>query len=126
VIQLDILPTAIAAAGGTVDPSWKLDGVNLIPYLTGENPSKPHESLYWRIGKQWAIRHGDYKLVASSTDNYQPMLFNLAEDIGEAKDLAQKNPDMVKELRAIYDKWNAEQMEPLWVMAKSPASGAAD
>src|SRR5207244_3484464 len=35
--NLDILPTAIAAAGGTIDPAWKLDGVNLLPYLTGKN-----------------------------------------------------------------------------------------
>ena len=37
IIQLDILPTALAAAGGKVDPAWKLDGVDLLPYLTGKN-----------------------------------------------------------------------------------------
>src|SRR5580704_11039913 len=34
IIQLDILPTVITAAGGTVEPAWKLDGVNLLPYVT--------------------------------------------------------------------------------------------
>lgn len=58
VIQLDILPTAIAAAGGKVDPAWKLDGVDLIPYLTGKSDAPPHAALYWRFGKQWAIRKG--------------------------------------------------------------------
>ena len=65
IIQLDILPTALAAAGGKVDPAWKLDGVDLLPYLTGKNTGKPHETLYWRFGEQWAIRHGDWKLVVA-------------------------------------------------------------
>jgi len=32
IIQLDLLPTCVAAAGGKVDPAWKLDGVNLLPF----------------------------------------------------------------------------------------------
>ena len=49
IIQLDILPTVIAAVGGKVEPDWKLDGVNLLPFITGETKDKPHETLYWRI-----------------------------------------------------------------------------
>ncbi len=63
--NLDILPTAVVAAGGTIDPAWKLDGVDLMPFLTGKNTSRPHEVLYWRFGAQWAIRKGDWKLVVS-------------------------------------------------------------
>ena len=120
IIQLDILPTAIAAAGGTVDSTWKLDGVNLLPYLTGENQDKPHETLYWRFGNQWAIRHGDYKLVVANEPPMPagpmkaPSLFNLAADISESKDLAEAEPEKVKELKEIWDKWNAEQEEPRW------------
>jgi arylsulfatase A-like enzyme len=109
VMQIDLLPTAIAAAGGEVRADWKLDGVNLLPYLTGEKIGKPHETLYWRFGDQWAVRHGDYKLVASRLDGNQPKLFNLAEDIGETKDLMGERPEKARELRDIYDKWNAEQ-----------------
>ena len=120
IIQLDILPTAIAAAEGKIDPAWKLDGVNLLPYLTGDNVSKPHETLYWRFGNQWAIRHGDWKLVVANeqgrpaTATKPASLFNLASDISENKDLAAAEPEKVKELKAIYDKWNAEQEEPRW------------
>ena len=42
VISLDLMPTAIAAAGGTMDEKRKWDGVDLLPYLTGKNPAKPH------------------------------------------------------------------------------------
>jgi arylsulfatase A-like enzyme len=120
IIQLDILPTAIEAAGGKVDPSWKLDGVNLLPYLTGENQQKPHETLYWRFGEQWAIRHGDYKLVVGNepgnpaTKMKPAELITLAADIGESKNLAAAEPEKVKELKGLWDKWNAEQMNPLW------------
>src|ERR1700722_1494224 len=43
IIQLDILPTALAAAGVEVKPQWKLDGVNLLPYLTGQSTGRPHD-----------------------------------------------------------------------------------
>jgi len=63
VIQLDILPTALAAAGVAARPEWKLDGVNLLPFLSGEKSGAPHEALYWRFGQQIAVRKGDWKLV---------------------------------------------------------------
>lgn len=113
-IQLDVLPTSLAAIGAKADPAWKLDGVNLLPFLTGENKGRPHEALYWRFGEQWAIRKGDWKLVASRIDGSEPRLFNLAEDIGEAKDLSAAHPDKVRELKAAWDAWNAEQAKPLW------------
>jgi arylsulfatase A-like enzyme len=127
IIQLDILPTAITAASGKVDPSWKLDGVNLLPYLTGENKARPHETLYWRFGNQWAIHHGDWKLLVGNepgspaTPDKKPSLFNLAADIGEATDLAADQPEKVRELQSIWDKWNAQQEEPRWRPA--PAQG---
>src|SRR5262249_43987603 len=121
IIQLDLLPTALAAAGVEAKPEWKLDGVNLLPYLDGTNKAKPHETLYWRFGEQMAIRRGDWKLVRydpvadGGTGKATPAkLYNLAQDIGEANDLAAKEPDKVKELQSVWDKWNAEQVKPLW------------
>jgi arylsulfatase A-like enzyme len=112
VIQLDILPTCLAAAGAEIDPAWKLDGVNLLPYLKGEIAGDPHRTLYWRFGEQWAIRHGDYKLVVGNGGGNSPELYNLAQDIGESKNLAAGLPDKVRELQALYDAWNAEQAPP--------------
>lgn len=114
IIQLDILPTSLAAVGSVADPDWKLDGVNLLPFLTGENKRPPHEALYWRFGEQWAIRKGDFKLVAARPDGNQSRLFNLADDIGEAKDLTASHADKAKELKTAWDSWNAEQAKPLW------------
>ena len=63
VIQLDIMPTALAAAGGSLPTDRPIDGVNLMPYLTGEKSDAPHEALFWRLGAQAAVRQGDWKLV---------------------------------------------------------------
>lgn len=125
IIQLDILPTAVTAAGGTVDPAWKLDGVDLTPYLTGKNQAEPHQTLYWRFGEQWAIRKGDWKLVVSRVDGPEPRLFNLKTDIGEANDRLAAEPEIHKELLADWKAWNAEQKEPLWKPAAGGKKGKA-
>jgi len=114
IIQLDILPTCVAVSGAQPDaPAKPLDGVNLLPYLTGEKSDRPHETLYWRFGPQWAVRHGDLKLVKGNGQD-TPGLFNLAADLGEKNDLAASDPAKVTELKALWDKWNAEQSEPRW------------
>jgi arylsulfatase A-like enzyme len=119
VIQLDILPTALALAGAPVAEADKIDGVDLLPYLEGEQDEPPHEALYWRFGQQWAVRDGDWKLVASRLDGFKPQLFNLAEDIGEANDLAGKHPDKVAELQAEWDEWNADNVPAKWSAPKA-------
>lgn len=123
VMNLDVLPTFVAAAGGTVDPAWKLDGVDLLPYLTSKNTSRPHDTLYWRYGDQWAIRHGDLKLVVSRGGGPQPELYDLATDIGEAKDLAMAQPGKVRELQTLWNAWSAEQAEPSAPDAPAKKSG---
>ena len=112
IIQLDILPTILAATKAKVKPAKPLDGVNLIPYLTGENTAKPHDKLFWRFGQQWAVRQDDWKLVVARGGSMKPELYNLAEDISESKNLAAEKPDILAKLQATYDAWNAEQAPP--------------
>jgi arylsulfatase A-like enzyme len=84
-----------------------------LPYLTGEKSGRPHETLYWRFGDQWAVRHGDWKLVAGNGgDKTNGELFNLAEDISESNNLAAKNADKFAELKSLYARWDAEQAPP--------------
>lgn len=118
VLALDIHPTAVAAAGQTISPDWKLDGVNLLPYLTGEKTGKPHDVLYWRFHDRSAIRMGDWKMVVGESGP-QPELFNLAQDISEATDLAEKQPGKLKELQTAWQTWNAQLMSPLWIRQDS-------
>ncbi|HEY3324063.1 MAG TPA: sulfatase [Planctomycetota bacterium] len=132
-IQLDLHATVLAAAGVDIKPEWKLDGVNLMPFLNGEKTGAPHESLFWRLGAQMAIRAGDFKLVRydSNADTQagrrQPVtaakLYNLASDLGETKDLAATMPDKLKELQAKWDGWNATLVAPLWGDGKADNDG---
>jgi arylsulfatase A-like enzyme len=112
VLNLDVLPTCVAAAGGKVDAAWKLDGVDLTPFVTGKNEMKPHENLFWRYGEQWAVRSGDWKLVVSRGGSGKPELYDVQHDVGESKDLASAEPAKVAQLQKLYDAWNAEQAEP--------------
>jgi arylsulfatase A-like enzyme len=134
VIQLDILPTALAAAGVEAKPEWKLDGVNLLPFVTGKKAEAPHEALYWRFGQQIAVRMGDYKLVkgvgmegitggagTGSTDGAE--LYNLAKDIGEKENLATKEPEKLKQLALAWNQWNAGNVEAAWGPGKGAGKG---
>ena len=108
VINLDILPTLAEFIGLKKIDRYHFDGVNILPYLKGEKQpdETPHENLFWRRGKDMAIRHGDWKLVVEySGDNHNPMLFNLTNDIGERKNLITVYPEKTKELQTIYKLW---------------------
>ena len=126
IIQLDVLPTALAAAGISVQPSWKLDGVNLLPLLAANSQMVPHDALYWRLGNHMAIRSGRWKLVrttdgplvAGTFDSLSSLadaeLYNLATDIGETRNLAASEPARVRELAERWLRWNKELMAPKW------------
>ncbi|HEX8913683.1 MAG TPA: sulfatase-like hydrolase/transferase, partial [Humisphaera sp.] len=68
VIALDLFPTALAAAGVARPPGKPLDGVDLRPFLTGADAGRPHQTLFWKNGAKWAVRHGDLKLVGGNVD----------------------------------------------------------
>jgi arylsulfatase A-like enzyme len=112
IIALDVYPTALAAAGKEVPGDWKIDGVNLLPYLQGKNDKAPHDFLFWRFGEQMAVRHGDWNLVRYEKSGLQ--LYNLKNDIGQKNDLASTQPERLRELKTAWDRWNTELVDPLW------------
>lgn len=122
VIQLDFFPTILAAAGIDATLENKLDGVNLLPYLEGQNTAPPHPALYWRFGRQMAIRMGDWKLTKAADGGG---LFNLATDIGEAHDLRDDKPHKLEELTEAYEAWNKQLHEPLWGQHRAKEKGRA-
>lgn len=127
VIQLDILPTALAAAGESVQPDWQIDGVNLLPLLEGTQPTLAPRELYFRFGVQHAVRAGDWKLVKASAA-MEPVLVNLANDPGETNDLSEREPARRKQLETLFATWNATMPPPRWQDHRwnSPEKEAAD
>jgi arylsulfatase A-like enzyme len=112
VSSLDILPTALAAAGVAAPTDKKLDGLNLLPLLRGESTPQPR-NLFWCSGSDegwWAVRSGDWKLVAQR-DRIE--LFDLARDVAESNDLAKSRPDILAELTKLHDAWLAEMSKPV-------------
>jgi arylsulfatase A-like enzyme len=116
VSTLDVLPTSCAASKA-IRPDG-LEGVDLLPYLSGANKEPPHPTLYWRFGPQKAIRDHNWKLVdardmqAKTQTGWQ--LFDLNSDIAETKNLAAENPTMVRDLAQKWDAWNEKNIDPIW------------
>ena len=122
VASLDIVPTVLAAVGSPAKADDNLDGVDLLPFLGGRKPGRPHDVLYWRFHTRQAIRSGDWKLVKEQgQDRWE--LYNLAEDIGESKDLAEKMPEKVRELEKAWQEWNAQLQAPRWIRQDARTEG---
>jgi arylsulfatase A-like enzyme len=107
-ITMDLVATFLAAAGVKPAADRPLDGIDLVPIVTGRSP--PAERTFcWRVNrtnrKQKAIRHGDWKYVE---DGAVEMLFHLANDIGERRDLGFRHPDVLADLKDRLQKWEAE------------------
>ncbi len=120
-IALDFLPTALAAAESAELTPKNLDGVNLLPFLSGEKSGVPHELLFWRTGGPGgnnAVRRGSMKLLRNG--KAEPELYDLAADVGESKNLAAEKPEVVKELVAAIAEWEKGTIAPTF---QSPKAG---
>jgi len=112
VSSLDVFATTLAVAGVRMPTDKKYDGVNIVPYLTGETQTPPHERLFWRTGGGWesAVREGQWKLDCPHGKPAE--LYDLSTDIGESRDLAAEKPAIAARLNAALDAWNKELIPP--------------
>lgn len=115
VISTDFFATILEAAGLDPDPRRPADGESLVPVFSGADRMK-RDALFWhypnfafhkknRLGS--AIRVGDHKLIERFADGSLE-LYNLAEDIGESKNLADENPELAREMALRLDSWRKE------------------
>lgn len=111
VSALDVAATAIGVQDKVIEiaSAEKLDGVNLIPYLTGENRGAPHDALMWRWVAQSAIREGRWKLLRGGEREY---LYDLDRDLEEKHNLASQHPEITTRLRTRLTGWCAELTPP--------------
>ncbi|MRX46996.1 sulfatase family protein [Pedobacter puniceum] len=115
VISLDILATVAATVKSKINPEKPLDGVNLLPYLNGENKKAPHEYLFWRNYDKGviAVRTLEHKIVVTETHNQE--LFNSLKDISEKANLYQENKQAFDKLMQQWKVWNGQLKEPLFL-----------
>lgn len=124
VITVDIYPTVLEIAGVSGDAAHNelVDGVSLAGLLRDPASGLDRETLFWHYPHYHnggatphsAMRDGDWRLVHFYEDG-RAELYNLAEDVGEERDLAAAMPEKVADLLAELDAWRAEvgAQEPL-------------
>lgn len=114
VSSLDIMATIVAQTNVKINNERPLDGVDLIPYLIGENQGEPHDYLFWRKWEQnaMAIRNGNYKLVSNKNlEQNRPELYNISNDIDESTNLKSEDKESYKKLLHEWQEWNKEMKD---------------
>lgn len=112
VISFDIFATIVGQTKIKVTTKNKLDGVNLIPYLTGLKNEAPHDYLFWRKfdSKNYAVRKGNEKVILKS--GTEEMYFDLGNDISELKNLSFDRQKRITKLSGELKKWETKLQEP--------------
>ncbi len=114
----DWLPTLVSLCGLNAEQRT-FDGQDLTAVLNSGAATTPHAVFHWESGggknnRQWAVRKGDWKLIANPNDTSKmaPLadedkrfLINLSDSIHELENLAADYPDIVKELEQLHDQW---------------------
>jgi len=133
--SMDLGATFLAAAGLSEPANRPLDGVNLLPFLTGEKTGDPHDALFWEC--RWfpkpdcAARSGTWKIVQRETgpDGPDPakwQLFDLSKDIGEQNNLADQHPERISEMDKAFRNWRSQMAAPIQApqpsVVKKPAT----
>lgn len=95
VTSLDIASTIQSAVGFKTKKTLPLDGVDLMPYISGKKSGRPHEELVWKTPRQAALRQGDWKLISETNKagENRVELYDLSSDLSEAKNLATVNTE---------------------------------
>ena len=111
--RLFLAPAASANALAGLPDDDDLDGVNLIPYITGKIDTEPHNILNWRFTISAAIREGEWKLIR--LPDRLPMLYNLETDISEQNDLSLLKPEITKSMLRKLGLWDVSLPHPLFL-----------
>lgn len=115
IISFDIFATAIGNVAKPLETKNELDGVNLIPYITGVNKASPHDYLFWRKfdADNHAIRNNKGEKVVMIKE--KSMLFDLDKDISETTNLIHSQKELFKQLEETYQNWNSKMLNPIFM-----------
>jgi arylsulfatase A-like enzyme len=110
--SLEIYPTLINAANLKAPPDVVLDGFNMLPILQGQSRST-RQDMFWQRRNARAARVAYWKWIDNESGG---QLFNLAEDLGEQRDLSSTHAEVMTMIRTRFDAWRQ-------AMDESPARG---
>ncbi len=111
---LDFLPTFANAAGAEIAEDAALDGVDLLPYLTGKNKERPHQTLYWKCENRGVVRDGDWKFMRFPDRPAE--LYDISKDEGEHNNLAAQHPELIKKYYTMLFDWEMTLERPRWML----------
>lgn len=118
VSALDIAATSVALGNGDTSGN-ELEGVNLIPFLTGEKEGSPHDALYWRMqdGVAWAVRTEESKLLKVNKKTATPELFDMQKDPFESNNIVTDEKKKRKEMANLWNEWNQGNLSNIYLQA---------
>jgi arylsulfatase A-like enzyme len=116
VSTLDLLPTFYVAGGGNESDLTNVDGVNLIPFVQGDNLHAPHDFMYWKKDTRATIRAGNWKLMRFPDRPAE--LYYIDKDERELRNLAPENSDLVKTLFKKLFEWESTLERPRWLLQR--------
>jgi arylsulfatase A-like enzyme len=116
--MVDVMPTLLALAGAKGDPGHPFDGKDIWTTLAEGKPSPNDDVLINVEAFRGAVRKGDWKLVKIALLPGKTELFNLVADPGETTNVADENPDIVKDLEARLMAYAKQQKPSEWIKAQ--------
>lgn len=111
VIQMDLFSTILDSASVPLPPDRDIDGINILDTEALETLSA--RPLFWRSDYNQIVQKGNWKLLMNGKDG-SVRLYNLAEDREEDNNLAGERPELVEELRSLFQDWNSGMAPPSW------------
>ena len=114
IIALDLFATAASVANAEKYVKGEIDGVNLIPYITGENNKSPHNFLYWQNRDKDidVIRGERYKYLRMGEEEY---IFDLKNDISEEDNIISSSKDIYDDLKSNFKEWDKVMINPVFL-----------
>ena len=114
IIALDVFATVASAASAEKYIRNDIDGVDILPYITGEKSGLPHKYLYWQNPDKDidVVRDERYKYIRIEDEEY---IFDLKNDISEEKNIINSSKPIYDRLKSQFKEWEKEMIDPVFM-----------
>ena len=114
IIALDVFATVASAASAEKYIKNDIDGVDLLPYITGKKSGLPHKYLYWKNPDKDidVVRDKRYKYLRIKDDEY---IFDLKNDISEETNIIDSSKPIYDRLKSQFKVWEKDMIDPVFL-----------